>query len=131
MECVFCRIINGEIPAVKVYEDERTVAIMDIMPSSPGHTLILTKRHYLNILELPEKELDAVALATQRIAHAVMKGIKPDGFNIQVNTNEAAGQVVPHFHLHIIPRYIKSDYIRKKLTDSELKHYAEMIRKEL
>ncbi len=101
--CVFCKIGRGEIPAIRVYEDERTLAFMDIQPASPGHTLVISKAHAPNLLDIAEPDLFAVAATTQRIARAVQKALTPDGIRIVQTNGAAAGQSVFHYHVHIIP----------------------------
>lgn len=101
--CVFCKIGRGEIPAIRVYEDERTLAFMDIQPASPGHTLVISKAHAPNLLDIAEPDLFAVAATTQRIARAVQKALAPDGIRIVQTNGAAAGQSVFHYHVHIIP----------------------------
>ena len=105
MASIFSRIINGEIPAAKVYEDDQTLAFLDINPASRGHTLIIPKQELPTLLDLPPELLTAVALTTQRVARAVMAALHPDGLNIVQNNGSAAGQVVMHYHVHIIPRW--------------------------
>ena len=101
--CIFCKIVRGEIPAVKVHEDERTLTFMDIQPASPGHTLVISKAHAPNLLEIAEPDLLAVAVIVQRMARAVQKALAPDGLRIGQFNGAAAGQTVPHYHVHIVP----------------------------
>ena len=102
-QCIFCKIVRGEIPAVKVHEDERTLTFMDIQPASPGHALVIAKAHAPNLLEITESDLVAVAVTVQRIARAVHKALAPDGLRIGQFNGAAAGQTVPHYHVHIVP----------------------------
>lgn len=101
--CLFCGIVRGDIPATKVYEDEQTVAFMDIRPASPGHTLVISKVHAPNLFEIAETDLSAVTITTQRIAQAVHKALAPDGIRIMQTNGAAAGQTVFHYHVHVIP----------------------------
>ncbi|MFN4217740.1 MAG: HIT family protein [Candidatus Bipolaricaulia bacterium] len=105
MDCVFCRIVRGELPAHKVYEDSETLAFLDIHPMTDGHTLVIPKVHAERFLELsPElagKLLQAVHRVTERLAQA----LKAPAFTIGVNDGRAAGQAIPHLHVHIIPRF--------------------------
>lgn len=104
-DCVFCKIIRGELPCAKVFENEKTLAFLDITPVNKGHTLIVPKSHYETILDMPE-ELMAELSSTMKIVAAMVKqGTKAHGFNIMMNNYEAAGQVVPHAHVHIVPRF--------------------------
>ncbi len=103
-DCLFCRIIAGEIPSQKIYEDERTYAFMDINPASTGHALIIPKEHARDIHDLSPEALAATALSAQKVAAAVRDTVAPDGINLLQCNEPAAGQTVFHFHLHVIPR---------------------------
>lgn len=105
MTSIFARIVNGETSAAKVYEDEETLAFMDIRPAAFGHTLVICKAEYPGLLEVPPDVLAAVAKTTQRVAQGIMDALKPEGFNVVQNNGAAAGQVVFHYHVHIIPRW--------------------------
>lgn len=102
---IFARILRGEIPCHKVYEDDDTIAFMDIMPQADGHTLIVPKAQGENIFELPEEALIAAIRTTQRIARAVQKAFDPPGMMIAQLNGAAAGQSVFHLHFHVVPRY--------------------------
>lgn len=105
--CIFCKIANGEIPSKTLYEDEDFKVILDLGPATRGHALILPKEHYANLYELDETVASKVlGLAKQMAVHMTEK-LKCDGFQLVQNNGEAAGQTVPHFHLHLIPRYEK------------------------
>jgi histidine triad (HIT) family protein len=104
-DCVFCKIRDGEIPSMKIYEDERTLAIMDINPLNSGHCLVLTKTHAATIWDADAEDLKAAMVAAKKIALAVRQGLKPDGLNLLQANGAAAFQSVPHFHLHLIPRW--------------------------
>ena len=105
MASIFTRIVSGEIPAAKLYEDELTLAFLDINPASRGHTLVICKQELPSLLDLPPELLCAVSWTTQRVAQAVSRALQPDGFNIIQNNGAAAGQTVFHYHVHIIPRW--------------------------
>ncbi len=105
MDFLFCKIVNGEIPCTKVYENEKVLSFMDISPMSDGHVLVIPKKHGSTILELPETDFLAVMSATKKVAQAVKKALNPDGINILQLNGEAANQVVPHLHVHIVPRW--------------------------
>ena len=109
-DCIFCKIIKGEIGAHKVYEDKDTLAFLDINPVNIGHVLVIPKGHYANIFEIPEKDLLDVVRTVKKVSHAVKKGLKADGINITMNNEPAAGQVVFHLHIHIIPRNINDGF---------------------
>jgi histidine triad (HIT) family protein len=102
---VFARILRGEIPSQRVYEDRDCIAIMDVMPQSPGHVLVLPKAPSRNILDIQEKDLTSVIVVVQRLARAVKKAFAADGLLINQFNEEASGQTVFHTHFHIIPRF--------------------------
>ena len=101
---IFAKIIRGELPCHKVYEDDRVLSFLDIMPRAPGHTLVLPKAPCRNILDIEPEDLTAVALIGQRVAKAAVKVFNADGVTVQQFNEGAGGQVVFHLHLHIIPR---------------------------
>lgn len=105
MASVFSRIVAGEIPSASIYEDEQTFAFLDINPVSRGHTLVICKEEYPGLLSVPAALVAAVAQTTQRVAHAIVAALQPDGFNVLQNDGAAAGQVIFHYHVHIIPRW--------------------------
>jgi histidine triad (HIT) family protein len=105
MDCVFCKIRDGQIPSVRLYEDERTLAFMDINPLNPGHCLVVTKAHAATMFEADPADLQAAIAAAQKVATAVRSAIQPDGLNLLQANGAAAFQSVPHFHLHVIPRW--------------------------
>ena len=103
--CIFCKIIAGEIPSHTLYEDEMFKVILDVGPATKGHALILPKNHYANLYELPEEDAaQAIKLAKKMMIKMTNK-LNCDGFNIVQNNGEVAGQTVHHFHMHLIPRY--------------------------
>ncbi|MHC1548975.1 HIT family protein [Phyllobacterium sp. K27] len=102
---IFARILRGEIPSHKVYEDDKTYALMDVMPQGQGHCLVLTKSPSRNILDVSADDLSAAIATTQKIAKAVVKAFNADGVNIAQFNEAAAGQTVFHLHFHIIPRF--------------------------
>lgn len=103
--CVFCKILDGVIPSVKLYEDEEFVIILDIGPASFGHALIIPKDHYANLYEMPEELLGKVMSLAKVWGEKLVKVLKADGLNLVQNNGLAAGQTVFHYHLHLIPRY--------------------------
>ena len=105
MDCIFCKIIGGEIPSEKVYEDDKVFAFMDINPLNDGHVLIIPKSHAGTIHEIGEDDFLAVMSATHKLAAAVRKALNPDGINLLQLNGKAANQVVPHLHVHIVPRW--------------------------
>lgn len=104
MNCIFCRIIQGEIPSYKVYEDDYVLAFLDISQITKGHTLIMPKRHVKNVYEMDEALASQVFKSVPKIANAIKKAFNPIGLNI-INNNEKPHQSVDHFHIHLIPRY--------------------------
>jgi histidine triad (HIT) family protein len=104
-DCIFCKIVAGEIPAQIVAEDERTIAFMDISPATRGHVLVIPRRHTRDLLTIDAEDLQATALAAQRLAQRVHDRLGADGVNLLNSRGEAAWQTVFHFHLHVIPRY--------------------------
>jgi histidine triad (HIT) family protein len=104
-DCVFCKIVNGQIPSTKVHEDGLTLAFMDIGQVNPGHVLVAVKPHVENIFGLDDTLAAAVFQSTARVARAVQKAYAPEGVTLYQANGPAAGQTVYHFHLHIVPRY--------------------------
>lgn len=114
--CIFCKIINGDIPSKKVYEDDDVLAILDISQATKGHTLVLPKKHYANLLEIPTEEYIKVMTRAKELAGKISAKLNADGCNILNNCKEAAGQTVMHYHVHIIPRY-NNDDLKIEFTD--------------
>jgi len=115
-DCLFCKIVAGEIPSTKVYEDEATYAFMDINPGSEGHLLVVPKRHAKDVLEIPTEDLCAVAATGQKLARRVTEVLDCDGVNLINSCGEAAWQTVFHLHLHVIPRYAGRDSLQLPWT---------------
>jgi histidine triad (HIT) family protein len=103
-ECIFCKIARGEIPSFKVYEDGKVFAFMDINPICEGHTLVIPKRHAETLWEMPEDDLAAVHLAAKKIVRAIRAALDPTGVACLQLNGRGANQVVPHYHLHLVPR---------------------------
>ena len=103
-ECIFCKIVQGQIPCAKVYEDKLTLAFMDIGQASEGHVLVASKRHAANLLELTAEEAGAVMQTAQRVAAAAAQTFEPEGITLFQANGTAGGQTVFHFHLHVLPR---------------------------
>jgi len=103
--CIFCKIIKGEIPSYKVYEDENFYAFLDIKPINPGHTLLIPKVHREDLFAFDEKILESLGSAIQKIGQAVKESTGADGLNLGMNNGAAAGQLIFHAHLHLIPRF--------------------------
>ena len=103
--CLFCKILKGEIPSAKVYEDKHSYAFLDIKPINPGHTLLVPKKHFANLYEMPDEVLANLAPTIKKLAIAVKKAVGADGINIGMNNDAVAGQLVFHAHIHIMPRF--------------------------
>ncbi len=133
--CIFCKIAGREVPSKTLYEDEFALAILDVFPSAKGHCLVMPKKHYPTLLDIPESELGQVARIVQKIGAAAMKATQADGFNVLQNNREAAGQVIHHLHFHIIPRFsgdgLKMQMGSRKAEEEELAEWEKMIRKHL
>jgi histidine triad (HIT) family protein len=104
-DCIFCRIVAGEIPASIVDEDERTIAFMDIAPATRGHALVIPRAHSSDLLSVDPEDLSAVALAVQRLAKSAKERLGAEGINLLNSCGATAWQTVFHFHVHVIPRY--------------------------
>jgi histidine triad (HIT) family protein len=104
-DCLFCKIGSHEIAAEIVYEDEKTMAFLDVQPRSPGHTMVIPKIHRETILDLKDEELGPVFLTVKKVADILKSALKTDGFTIGINHGRVSGQVVEHLHIHLIPRF--------------------------
>lgn len=103
-DCIFCKIVAGEIPCFKVHEDEKTLAFMDVNPIVPGHTLVIPKNHHENLMKIAPEDLAAVHMASQKVADKIMAGLKPGGIAVLQLNGRGANQVVMHYHVHLVPR---------------------------
>ncbi|HUT30275.1 MAG TPA: HIT family protein [Sedimentisphaerales bacterium] len=103
--CIFCKMVKGQIPVTKVYEDELILAFLDIAPLSDGHTLVIPKQHFGQVHDCPVETLGQVGLRLGKVAKAVAAAMNADGYNILCNNGRAAGQLVEHLHFHIVPRH--------------------------
>jgi histidine triad (HIT) family protein len=103
-DCIFCKIIKGEIPCAKVYEDDKALSFLDIGPINPGHALVVPKVHYATLFDAPDEVLQACISVSRKVARAVFKSVGADGLNVLQNNYRAAGQLVDHIHFHLIPR---------------------------
>ena len=105
MECLFCKIVKNEIPSKKLFENDKTIAILDINPSNPGHSLVIPKKHAENIFDIDENTLNEAINVVKNLAENMNEKLKPAGINIIQNNGKGAGQLVKHIHFHVIPRY--------------------------
>ncbi len=131
---IFAKILRGEIPCQKVYEDEHTLAFMDVMPQSDGHTLIVPKAEACNLFELDTGKLQSLIATTQRIATAAKTAFQADGITIMQFNGEAAGQTVFHIHFHVVPRYVGKplcDHGRGMADQTVLAQQANQLRQAL
>jgi len=121
--CIFCKIAAGEIPAATLYEDENFRVILDLGPATYGHALIIPKKHYANLVEIPDELAGKAMILAKKVVSVMMEALPCDGYNVVQNNGECAGQTVFHFHIHLIPRY-KDDHAGVtwkpgKLTDED------------
>ncbi len=133
--CVFCAIVKGDAPAKIVYEDEATLAFMDVRPVARGHALVIPKRHFRNIYDIEEEILLATAKTTMKLARAVRAAFEPHGLNIVQSNGPAGFQSVFHFHFHIVPRWKDDDLVRpwqpKHGDEEEIRETEGLIREQL
>jgi histidine triad (HIT) family protein len=133
MNCIFCKIISGEIPSAKVYEDGDFIAILDINPVSKGHVLVIPKKHCENLFDMDDELLSKTLKTLQKVAIAMKKGLNVEGINLVQNNGKDAGQIIFHSHFHLIPRMpndgISIGMVHKKYEEGELNKYAELIKK--
>lgn len=118
--CVFCRIVSGEFDAYRVYEDDATVAFLDVNPVTTGHTLVVPRRHAGTLTELNGEEVGAVFAAAREVAEKLEAGLEPEGLNLLQNNGAAAGQEVEHVHVHLIPRYGDEDGLSVRFDSENL-----------
>ncbi len=125
-DCVFCKIVQGQIPCDKVYEDDLVLAFLDIAPITLGHTLIVPKEHHTSITTLPAAGCARIMEVAPRLGSALMRATEAGGFNLLLANGTVAGQVVPHTHLHVVPRHVDDDVVmptgRAAYPSPERKH---------
>lgn len=131
-DCIFCRIISREIDAKRVYEDEHTLAFLDINPANKGHTLIVSKYHAPTLFDIPEEELRSTISTVRKVAIAIRDSIKPQGINIVQSNGKAAGQEIDHLHFHVVPRTFEDGNMLKfnriQVSDEDQKKTAKLIK---
>jgi histidine triad (HIT) family protein len=134
-DCVFCKIVAGQIPCTRVFEDEQTLAFMDIGHVNPGHTLVAVKKHADNLYALDDAQAAAVARTSARIARAIRDAFKPEGLSLYQANGKAAGQTVFHYHVHLLPRHagdgMELVWPVKNPPREKLEGYAAKIREKL
>ncbi|MBW2993124.1 HIT family protein [Candidatus Woesearchaeota archaeon] len=128
--CIFCKIAKKEMPSEIVYENNNVMAFLDVHPTNPGHTLVIPKKHYRTLLETDDSVLKDMIVAVKKVANAVNEAVGADGINVGINTEKAAGQVIFHTHIHLIPRFERDNL--KPWPQKEYKEgQAENIKKEI
>ena len=134
-DCVFCKIVAGQIPSTKVHEDEYTLAFMDLGQVNPGHVLVAVKKHAANLFELDDMQAAAVARTSTRVAHAIRDAFAPAGLSVYQANGKAAGQTVFHYHVHLLPRHeadgMELTWPVKNPPREKLEQYAGSIRAKL
>lgn len=134
-DSIFTKILKGELPSTKIYEDEKVFAILDISPVHKGHVLVIPKEDYKDIHHIPEELFVHLMVVTKRLAKAVKEATGADGINIIMNNEAAAGQVIFHAHVHIVPRFTEDGFkhwpSKKTYAEGEKEEYAEKIRAKL
>lgn len=130
-DCIFCKIIAGEIPSSKVYEDDQALAILDITQVTPGHTLLIPKEHHRNLLFMNHKKTGELFSLLPMLSHKILMATKASGLNIVNNNEEVAGQTVFHTHIHLIPRYSSDDEFDMTFTahEPDFQKMAELAKK--
>ncbi len=133
-DCLFCKIIKGDIPSTKIYEDEISFAFLDINPISPGHTLLIPKKHSRNIFDIDNQTLQQISLITKKLSIVLKESLNAGGINIHINNEPIAGQVIFHTHIHIIPRTQNDDikmWEGEKYKENEIEKIVKKIKKQL
>lgn len=135
-DCIFCRIILGAEQGIIVDEDENYLVLMDKHPYNPGHTLVITKKHYKTLLDMPRSEVGRLFEKVWLVARAAVKALEADGVHIGQNNGRAARQVIDHIHVHIIPRFYNDTLegswpVRKNISLEEMKRIADLIKQQI
>lgn len=133
-DCLFCKIVNGEIPSLKIYDDNDVYAFLDINPANLGHTLVIPKKHSTSIFDTNEKDLEKLIIVVKKLAEKIKEKTGADGINILQNNGQHAGQLVHHIHFHIIPRFANDSvmirYPRANINEQQIKEIWEKLRNE-
>ncbi|MCL6500514.1 MAG: HIT family protein [Candidatus Pacearchaeota archaeon] len=134
-DCIFCKIIKGEIPCYKVYEDKDFIAFLDINPVNMGHTLVVPRKHFETVLDIEKWRFGEIMKLTKKLSQRIINATKADGFELCINNKKAAGQLVPHLHIHIMPRFkndgLKFNWPTKKFSQAEMQKIANKIKNSL
>jgi histidine triad (HIT) family protein len=130
-ECLFCKIANGQIPSRKVYEDKYVIAILDINPANRGHCLVISKKHYENVYDADDDDLQKMIVVAKTLAKRVKERLNAVGVNILQNNGRRAGQLVNHIHIHVIPRFdddkVLITYQRSSLSDADFEEMQKIL----
>lgn len=133
--CIFCRIVNGEVPSVKIYEDDDVLSFLDISPANKGHALVIPKKHFELLTDVPDDLLAKVIQIVKMLSASVVEGTESEGFNIVCNNKAVSGQMVPHVHFHIIPRFsgdgLHMDWKHEKYAEGEINFYQRKIKEKI
>ncbi len=130
-ECIFCDVMDGKLPSYMIYDDDDCLAILDKYPIDNGHSLIITRQHYEKITDMSIDDVSKLFSKVPKIINAIIKATGADAFSIAQNNGKSAKQIIPHVHIHLIPRYNKTGTLwtkRKIMSDDELKQLAEKIK---
>ena len=134
-DCIFCKMVAGQVPVTKIYEDEVVLAFLDIGPVSDGHTLVIPKEHFVRLDECPEAVITSVARKLGAVATAIIQAVQADAYNIVNNNGRSAGQLIDHIHFHIIPRRSGDGVIRysehSQYPPGRLEELAQLIRQSI
>ena len=130
-DCLFCKIIAGEIPCTKIYEDDTLLAFLDIYPTNIGHTLVIPKVHHINLYETPDETLAHMISVVKKLSITIKSALSADGINIEINNDSSAGQIIFHTHIHIVPRFEGDGFKHWKgargYNEGEMEEVAQMI----
>lgn len=130
-DCIFCRILKGKLPSYTIYENDKVIVFLDIVPVNKGHALVVPKKHFETILDCEDNILKEIIVVAKKVTPAILKAVNSGGFNLGINNKKVAGQLVPHLHLHIMPRFEDDDHklwSGKAINKSELKETANKIK---
>lgn len=132
-DCIFCKIIEKNIPSAVIYEDQKVISFLDIMPANKGHCLVVPKKHFKTLTEIDDQSLVGMVKVAKKVAKAISLSIGNGSYNLVMNNGKEAGQLVMHMHIHIIPRF-KGDGLHihwehRRYDNDEIKDYAEKIKK--
>ncbi|MFW5853459.1 MAG: HIT family protein [Patescibacteria group bacterium] len=133
-DCLFCKIISQEVPAEIVWSNDNWLAFLDIHPINPGHTLLVPKSHFKNFFTLPENLLSEIGPLASNLGQTITKAVKADGFNLGINNDPAAGQIIFHTHIHLMPRFDNDNHKHwsgQEQTPEELQQTAKLIKQHL